>query len=124
MTARPRKTISAPVIPATEVAEVPSHLVHITDSLSVWATDATQDQTAVVMKAARLAERNPGRSVEAVGLFFQVVEKLLLDPDEDVPAIDEAIINGEVTVEQLAKMFFTEDGADAEPAPAKRVRRR
>lgn len=101
-------------------------LVRINAKISVRMRTPTDDQVMVVTKQAAIARRRSDRSFDAVGIFFRVFEAVLVDPD-DIETLDQGLIDGGVTVEEMTKGFFSlvrgeEDSATS--TPAKRTRRR
>ncbi len=106
-------------------AEDEGILVKINAKISVRMRTPNDNQVMVVTKEAAIARRKADRSLSAVAMFFRVFEAVLVDP-EDVDLLDQALIDGDVTVEEMTKAFFslTRGDEDASPAPARRTRRR
>ena len=103
-------------------------LVRINDKISVRMRTPTDDQVMVVSKEAGIARRRAERSMDAVTMFFRVFEKTLVNP-EDVEILNDALVDGDVTVDEMTKGFFSlvrgdEDDATPAPAPVRRTRRR
>jgi hypothetical protein len=77
-------------------------------------------QWAVLTKVTMEANRtNSGKAnTRAVEVFFGVIERLLIDPD-DVIRLEDAMVAGTVTVEDLSKAIEGERNGSAKPAIAR-----
>lgn len=80
-------------------------------------------QIALIGRLAVAAQREPEKYfTRLVDAFFRVVEGLLINPEEDIPRIEDAIIEGGLTIEAITKGLGTKD-QDAAPAARVRTRR-
>ena len=96
--------------------------VQLTPKLKVGVRTPTEEQAAVVFKTAKAAQRDPGANgLQALDVLFRVVEKLLVDPD-DGPRIDDALLDGEIGISDILKLF-AQGGNDADETAPRRVRR-
>ncbi len=125
--ATPGRTRKEPAIegevvgePTTE--EVEASLRDIGD-LKIMMRRPSDAQIALIGRLAVAAQREPEKYfTRLVDAFFRVVEGLLVNPDEDIPRIENAIIDDKLTIEAITKGLGTKD-KDAAPAARVRTRR-
>lgn len=103
---------------------VPTRVIELNPSLSVRAIFPTEEQTLVITKSVRAAQRLGGEaSLTAVDVLFRVISTLLVD-QEDADKIDTGLIDGSIRASDLMKiMADPEDDTDAKPAARARRRR-
>jgi len=83
-----------------------------------------EEQLAVVYTTMRAAERDPTHYARALEMFFRMIERLLVDPD-DALKIDGALMDEKITFKHLGDAIESLVGglsADTAKKPVKRVR--
>lgn len=90
--------------------------------LSIELVPMNANQWAVLAKVVQGARRR-NENVRAVEVFFQIVSKLMVDPDRDSDALDDALIDGTVTVDEVAQALRIEGVSGAEKQTTARTRR-
>lgn len=86
---------------------------------------ATDDQVAVGYKVAREAQKQQTgeKAMRAVEVVFRIAEKLLVDP-ADAEKIEDGMVDGELHIADVMKLFLGGVDDDAQPSAApSRVRR-
>jgi hypothetical protein len=97
--------------------------VQITDTLTIRAKSPTEEQIAVVVKAAAAGQRNTAlNGISAIDITFRVISALLVDK-EDIDIIDQGLIDGTVTIKDLMKILGLDKEPDAKQAIKTRTRR-
>jgi hypothetical protein len=81
-------------------------------------------QKTVLASLVGAAERDPGKNLELVDVFFRILEKVMADPETDMRRLRTLMIDDKITLESLIAGFLTEEDTvrGGAKAPAKRVR--
>lgn len=79
----------------------------------------TDGQIAVISKDSKAAERDPEKVVTLMWTYFRIIELLLLDPD-DGRRIEDALLDGSLSLADLTSAVYGAPNVAAAPARTRR----
>jgi hypothetical protein len=110
-----------PATPPPEPVKEDGQFTATVGGLSFEMRPMNESQWAVLTKVSTIADRvnTSQANTRAIEVFFNILERLLINPTVDLVRLEDGLVDGSITVEALAKAIEGKKNGTAKPAPAR-----